>query len=87
MDTLYPDDDWDLVNYLINHKHPDATSDDIQSAIWYFIDGGVYPSDLEAISMVEDAILNGEGFVPGTGEWLAVYVLNDYQQIFIEVDP
>ena len=87
MQSLYPDDDWDLVNYLINHKHPDASKGDIQSAIWYFIDSGGYPVDPEAISMVEDAISNGEGFVPGVGEWLCVYVLNGYQQVFIEVDP
>lgn len=84
---LYPDDDWDLVNYLINHKHPNATTSDIQDAIWYFIDGGGYPSDVEAQSMVDNATLYGEGFQPSTGEWCAVYVLNQYQQIFIEVDP
>lgn len=88
IDSLYPDDDWDLVNYLLNNKHPDASMTDIQDAIWYFINGGVYPDwDDEAKAMVDDAIANGEGFTPTTGQWIAVYVLNDYQQIFIEVDP
>ena len=87
IDSLYPDDDWDMVNYLINNKNESATRSDIQDAIWYFIDGGIYPTDPQAISMVEDALANGEGFEPSTGEWLAVYVLNGYQQIFIEVDP
>ena len=87
IDSLYPDDDWDLVNYLINHKNTSASMMDIQNAIWYFIDGGVYPTDPHAISMVEEALMYGEGFQPQPGQWLAVYVLNDYQQIFIEVDP
>jgi len=87
IDSLYPDDDWDMINYLINHKNESASVQDIQDAIWYFINGGIYPTDEHAIAMVEDALSNGEGFIPGTGQWLAVYVLNDYQQIFIEVDP
>lgn len=85
--SLYPDDDWDKVNYLINHKHPDATKQDIQDAIWYFIDGGVYPTDPEAKSMVDDANINGEGFIPKTGQYYAILINSEYQKIFIEVDP
>jgi len=38
INQLYPDEDWDKVNYLLNHKHPSASVMDIQNAIWYFID-------------------------------------------------
>jgi hypothetical protein len=83
------DDDWDLVNYIINHKHPDATKGDIQNAIWYFIGGGDYPTDPEAIAMVEDAIANGEDWCPQTGDCIAVIVFIDceHQVTIIEVDP
>ncbi|MCK5030548.1 MAG: hypothetical protein KAR64_03695, partial [Thermoplasmatales archaeon] len=61
----WPDSNWDMVNYVINHKHPDATKQDIQDAIWCFINGEKgYPSDPEAQAMVDEAIANGEGFVP-----------------------
>lgn len=66
------DEDWDMVNYILNHKHPNADLYDIQDAIWYFIGGGSYPSDAEAIAMVEDALANGEGFVPAVGQVVAV---------------
>ena len=88
LDTIYPDPDWDMVNYLINHKHTSASKGDIQAAIWYFIDGGVLPEEgTYAREMVDDALNNGEGFKPQSGEWCAVFVLNDWQKIFIEVDP
>jgi hypothetical protein len=58
------DPDWDMVNYIVNHKNPDATMMDIQQAIWYFVDGGHMPTDPEAKAMVDDAIAHGEGFRP-----------------------
>ncbi|HYE76738.1 MAG TPA: hypothetical protein VEI97_02020 [bacterium] len=66
------DDDWDLVNYLINHKQ--GTRDDIQNAIWYFIGGGGYPSDPDAQAMIAAAQAHGEGFVPGPSQKTAIIV-------------
>jgi len=93
MANPYPDDDWDLVNYIINHKHPNATMMDVQEAIWNFINGGYFGDDPETLSMIENATLHGEGFKPIAGEWCAVVVeicpeeQTDTQWIFIEVDP
>ena len=92
-DTALPshaqDPDWGMVNYLINHKNPDATKDDIQSAIWFFIGGGEYPTDPEAIAMVEGALANGEGFAPVHGQNIAIIVDAgpDVQLTFLEIDP
>jgi hypothetical protein len=71
----YPDDDWDMVNYIINHKNSSADRMDIQHAIWYFVNAstsiGEKPMDPEALSMVDEALLH-EGFEPSTGEWCAI---------------
>jgi len=66
------DDDWDMVNYVLNHKQGHYNS--IQAAIWYFIGGGGYPTGTEAQAMVEDALANGEGFVPTLDDAVAVIV-------------
>ena len=81
----YPDDDWDKVNYILNNKQ--GTSDDVQAAIYYFINGGVMPTSAAGIAMVDDAVANGEGFEPVTGEWMAVvvWVGERVQTTFIEV--
>jgi hypothetical protein len=81
------DKDWDLVNYIINHKQ--GTMNDIQSAIHYFIDHGVYPTDPDAISMVEEAKAHGEGYWPQEGELMAIIVDigNKAQMLFLEIDP
>jgi len=83
----WPDDDWDMVNYIINHKHPDATKTDIQEAIWYFVDGGDDPSTDIGQSMVENATNFGEGFMPSIGEWCAILcdAGEGIQKTFIEV--
>ena len=83
----WQDDDWDMVNYIINHKHPDATKADIQEAIWYFVNGGNNASTDIGWSMVENATNFGEGFMSSIGEWCAI--LCDagecVQKTFIEV--
>ena len=88
-DPLMPwlDDDWDMVNYIINHKHPDATMQDIQDAIWYFVNGGNDPSTDIGWSMVENATNFGEGFEPLTGEVCAILcdAGSSVQKTFIEV--
>lgn len=64
---------WDMVNYILNHKQ--GTAWDVQEAIWYFIDlvGGTYiPGSTEGKAMVSDALANGAGYVPGSGEVITV---------------
>jgi hypothetical protein len=76
-----------MVNYIINHKQ--GTVNDIQAAIWYFVNGGFMPSTPAGQAMVNDALANGEGFYPGTGGMLAVLCLlgNRVQLTFVEIDP
>ena len=61
---LWPDDDWDMVNYLINHKDPSADRVQIQKAIWYFINGGYAGSDPVILDMITEAEINGDSFIP-----------------------
>ena len=84
----WPDDDWDMVNFIINHKDSTANKVQIQKAIWYFIDGGYSGSDPIILGMINNAINNGEGFVPQGGEKCAVLcdAGENIQHTFIEVD-
>ncbi len=81
------DEDWDMVNYILNHKQ--GTMMDIQEAIWYFINmvNGYAVSTPEAQAMVDDALANGEGFVPGPCEIMAIilYPEEDTQITLIEL--
>lgn len=63
---------WDIVNYILNHKQ--GTAQDVQQAIWYFIhmDGSYTPTSSVAWVIVNDAEANGNGFVPGSGQTIAV---------------
>ena len=63
---------WDMVNYILNHKQGDVQ--DIQQAIWYFTltDGEYSPSSSVAWTIINDALENGGGFVPGAGQVIAV---------------
>jgi Putative metal-binding motif len=83
----WPDPDWDMVNYLINHKDPTASKDQIQSAIWYFINGGYSGSDSKILGMINAALAYGEGFVPQQGQICAVLcdAGSTIQHTFIEV--
>ncbi|MFW9804694.1 MAG: hypothetical protein ACFFFC_18705 [Candidatus Thorarchaeota archaeon] len=84
------DEQWDYINYILNHKHPSASMDDIQQAIWYFADAGYpMPTDPEAAAMVNDALANGAGFHPVAGQVGAVIlaIQPTVQLVFIEVDP
>ena len=86
---------WDMVNYILNHKQGEMM--DIQQAIWYFMkypDGipeaswrpGYTPTPV-ATAIVDDAMANGAGFVPGPGEVVAVicYPLDETQITIIEL--
>lgn len=66
---IWQDDDWDKVNYIINNKKGEAI--DVQEAIWFFI--GDRPTlRPNAIEMIKEANVRGEGFCPGPGESIAV---------------
>lgn len=81
----HPDPDWDKVNYILNHKQ--GTWRDVQDAIWYFVDGGRWPSDPDAQAMITAANASGDGFVPSPGQIMAVVVwINSNTQVpIIEV--
>jgi len=68
---------WDRVHYILNHKRGDAI--DVQGAIWHFIGGPAPPGDLMfyppttlSSNLVDEALLYGEGFVPGPGQVRAI---------------
>ncbi|MCD6468328.1 MAG: hypothetical protein J7L32_03345, partial [Thermoplasmata archaeon] len=87
MPDYFKDPDWDMVNYILNHKQ--GTPDDVQAAIWYFIDHGNMPSSQAGKDMVNDALAHGEGFKPACGQIMAVIcdAGENVQHTFIEVDP
>ena len=91
MPSYFADEDWDKVNYLINHKvdHEPYTWEQMQDAIWYFIDGGYSGTDPKVWEIINDADVNGDGFIPQTGQWIAVIcdAGPNIQHSFIEVDP
>ena len=63
---------WDMVNYILNHKQ--GAAEDIQQAIWYFVhmDSSYSPTSTVAWAIVNDTLANGNGFVPGYGQTIAV---------------
>lgn len=69
---------WDLVNYILNHKQ--GNGDDIQQAIWYFVnmDQNYTPTSEVAMMMVNDALANGNGFFPEGGQIGAVICIPKY---------
>jgi len=75
------DPDWDMVNYILNHKQ--GTYEDVQAAIWYFVDGGNWPADPDAQAMINDALAH-EGYVPPAGAIVAIILdLGDKVQLTI----
>jgi hypothetical protein len=56
----------------------------VQEAIWYFIGGGGVPSTDDGRAMVNDALTNGEGFVP-TLEQTIVLILNAGDEVQLTV--
>jgi len=63
---------WDMANYILNHKQ--GTAQDIQQAIWYFIhmNSNYTPTSTVAWIIINDTLMNGNGFVPGNGQIIAV---------------
>ena len=94
--------DWHRINYILNHKHPAATWEDIQTAIWFFTDDspdykfGDPSTRAYARAMIDDAKANGGDFIPGPGQILAIICdygdndangICDRQIVIIEIDP
>lgn len=69
------DQRWDMVNYILNHKQ--GTVDDIQAAIWYFIDFDNVtrtPPNNQTVAwaIINDTLANGTGYTPGANQTAAV---------------
>jgi hypothetical protein len=86
-DGALKDQRWDIVNYILNHKQ--GTAEDIQAAMWYFIH---FDNETEtpptnqtvAWAIINDALVNGTGYMPTPGETVAV-ICNPV--IFLPLNP
>ncbi len=68
--------DWPRINYILNHKGS-ASAEDIQTAIWYFSGrpaGEPLVLNGVAQALVDDAMANGQCFVPGPCERFAAII-------------
>ena len=76
---------WDYIAYILNHKQGNAN--DIQQAFWYFSDG-ITPASSTAVAMVNDALTNGTGFIPGPGQIRPIIcdLGNQIQRTFFELE-
>ncbi len=66
-------ENWSMVNYVLNNKQGDYW--DIQLAIWHFINFGPWLSPTPTPigqAMIDDALINGNGFIPGINDVVAV---------------
>jgi len=66
----YHNNHWDKINYILNHKQGNAMS--IQHAIWYYTDNKDCFGDPDASAMISNAEQHGAGFIPTSGELLAI---------------
>jgi hypothetical protein len=78
---------WNMVNYILNHKPAGAQAQDIQEAIWYFInlDGGYTPKSSVAKALVAETEANGANFVPTLGQIAAVIAVPVYPSVDVQV--
>jgi hypothetical protein len=100
-------ENWDMINYLINARRSgegifnqnwtsNAMKTQFQLAVWYLVGGtGPHPGGL-AGQFVDEAIANGDDYIPGDGEFYALILVPDTssdnntvraQMNIIEVDP
>jgi len=92
------DPDWPFVNWILNNKGS-ATPQQIQAAIWYFVDGGYSGGDAVVWALINGALNNPDGtnYVPPAGQtppsvvaaicWVDASVHGQKQTTIIEVDP
>lgn len=67
--------DWNRINYILNHIDPSATTADIQQAIWAFVPPPAVADPTPTLisqQMIGNATAYGGSFVPGPGEFVAV---------------
>ncbi|MDG6219758.1 MAG: hypothetical protein QCI00_10040 [Candidatus Thermoplasmatota archaeon] len=85
---------WNCIDYILNHKGT-CSWEDIQYAIWYFIDGGNNPGG-DAGDLIDDTLDNVVDWLDNLPEedlWVAVLLnvnldgVHRKQLIIIEVDP
>ncbi|MGB9841318.1 MAG: hypothetical protein ACPLKZ_01185 [Candidatus Bathyarchaeales archaeon] len=78
---------WNIVNYILNNKPAGAQAQDIQEAIWYFInlDGGYTPKSNVAKALVAEAEAKGAYFVPTLGQVAAVIAVPVYPSVDVQV--
>jgi hypothetical protein len=96
MPPNFRSENWSKINYVLNHKQGNKKS--IQTAIWYYINFTSYILNNESLvksgyildndfwAMIADANENGTGFVPHSGQNLAILIngVPDIQRTFIE---
>jgi hypothetical protein len=85
---------WQKVNWILNNK-PNTwatppwswTHQDVQEAIWFFVDHGTEPTTAVGKALRDSANVNyGSGYYPKTGDYYAVAVyISSKQQTIIEV--
>jgi hypothetical protein len=105
-------DNWEFISYMINMRNKGEApynknwsnnywKDRFQDAVWYFKRGTVNynPGNSDAWIFINDAITNGDNYVPGPGEFYAVILWpglgggmygqypTSFQMNIIEVDP
>lgn len=83
--TVFQNGNWDKINYLLNHKR--GSRESIQKAIWFYTENENCSSDADAFEMVADAEQNGSGFIPQSGEAIALPIegIKTIQPTFLEL--
>ncbi|MBE3136376.1 MAG: PKD domain-containing protein [Thermoplasmata archaeon] len=78
-------ENWDKINYVLNHKQGERQS--VQDVLWYYINLSQFPSDPDAQAMVADADAQGTGYVPKQGNLMAILIegVPVIQRTFLEV--
>jgi len=73
-DMPFQNDNWDLVNYVINTYEPtNEHRQSVQEVIWYLICDDPLPvNDTYALELYNDAVDHGAGFIPDFGEKIAI---------------
>jgi len=71
--------EWDKVNYLLNNKDSYSV-DDIQHAIWHYTGWWNYENLSPSVQAIVDEVdANGDGYIPGPCDVLAVICLPEEQ--------
>lgn len=75
-DSQMPDsfrcENWDKINYVLNHKQGGRQS--VQDVLWYYTNLSQFPSDPDAQAMIADADAHGKGFIPHQGHLMALLI-------------